>query len=148
MKKELKKLAIASIASASLFAGLSIPANAVPFVDAQDTNIRLFVDAWRPVLSGNIRGNSWVSTRNANSQAVEARVVITNRNSNGTLHSTTTGVWVRRAAASGTLANNTEHQSGTVTGSTRFGTVRGEGRRRATSTGAWSTPLTHNARTW
>ena len=147
MKKELKKLAITSIASASLFVGLSIPANAMPFVDTQDTNIQLFIDAWRPPLTGNIRGDSWVRTRNANSQAIETRVVITSRSSNGTPHSTIIPSWDRRYAASGTLTNNTEHRSRTTIGSTRFGTVRGEGRRRASSTGAWSTPITFS-RSW
>ena len=117
----------------------------------QNTNIILWFDSWRPAISGNIRGQSMVQTRNANSNGIRARVFIRNYNSNGNFHSTTSGAWQQRFMAdrSRTLYNGAEHWTGTLIGSTRFGWVRGYAQRRATgNNAAWGQELSRTSRTW
>ena len=101
------------------------------------------VNASRPLI-GNPRGTAFVTTRSANNQAVCASVHVLNSNGTRSTHSP----WVQnsssslqRALAAGVCWRSTEQR----TGSTRSGTVVGEGQRRPTTTSQrpanWSTSL-------
>ena len=101
----------------------------------QDANLRVDLAARRPLI-GNPRGTATLTTRTAGSQAIRGRVTVLN--SNGTI--TEPIDWNLRSSgqATGGLPSGTTLTTREVIGSTRSGTVRGDGQRRTTSTGSWS----------
>ena len=80
-----------------------------------------------------------ILTRNANSQALRAQVVIFNTNNSTSTTSWLT--WNAAAFASGRFPSGTSRTSAQTTGATRNGTVEGQGQRRSSSTANWSASL-------
>lgn len=108
---------------------------------SQNTNIRVTLDASRPLI-GNPRGTATVTTRNRNSSTIQARMYITNTNGTNTTTNWTSAQLIGPVSG---INSGTSRTSARVTGATRRGTMRAQGRNRASgvNNGNWSTALNH-----
>lgn len=131
IRKKVLSVAVAVI----VFLSLTASPLMIEATRAQDDNIVVTVNASRPLLTGAPRGTATVTTRNSGSQAIRVRTIVTNSNNTVTAPLD----WQQTSAAgNATLVTGTSRTSAQTIGSTRSGTVEGQGQRRATATGAWS----------
>jgi len=132
---KIRKNVLRVVVAVFVFLSLTMPPLMIEAASANDDNITVTVNASRPLVTGNPRGTSTVTTRNARSQAIRVRTIVVNTNNTVT----TPLDWQQLTAAVGhTWATGTSRTSAQTIGSTRNGTVEGQGQRRAYSTGAWS----------
>jgi len=141
--RKINKKSFASVAAILMVAN-SLIAYGFPAAD-NNSNIHVSTNANRPsLLSGNIRGDASVRTVSTNNNGIRARVdIISRTSSGGTVHSRGHIDWVvLTAGQTGTLSQGTTEGTGTLFGTTRFGTITAQGERRATFAGAWGQNIT------
>ena len=145
MIKKIKKVVVCIVAGATLVGVGAVTAQALPL--RNNTHIDLNGVATRPII-GNIRGQGFVETRNANSNGIRVRVIVRSEHANGSLAGNNTSSWQENVVGSGrTLPRWTQAHVGRHTGTTRRGHVRIQGERRAAITGGWNSQLTYD-RSW
>lgn len=135
MNKKLKKVCIIGTVLGALTLGNGIQrveANTL-FNLTENNSIQLNINTWRPLISGNLRGESLVITRSTNSNRIGARVSSIGPSQN------VTSVWNEHGGNAGTtLRIGSQVHSPTINGGSRTGvSFTGNGRTRATATAAW-----------
>lgn len=139
MNKKFRKFMVVMLALVLAFSLSTVSVIASNFT--QNTQIRLDLNASRPLLSGAPRGTTTTTARDTTSFGIRARTRVLN--SNGT--TTTPNAWdVLEGTSSGGITigigrGQTVTSRQTI-GSTRSGTVIGEGYRR-TFAGVWNSSL-------